>query len=507
MCGIVGYISKKDDAYVAEKEHFMRFALALDTLRGHDSTGIMTVSKKFDVHTMKTLMPGDRFVHSDRYKKKWEPGWAKVGHNRAATFGKVTVDNAHPFVDGPIALVHNGTLWAGGRTLPKVNDDLEVDSAQIAHNFALHKPGEASDVLREIDGAFALVWFDTRDRSINMARNSERPMHYAVGKERDVMWFMSDGAHLSAINKSFGQSKGAAWSVYELDKHIHLKWKKGEMVPEVAKFAPFVINRRPAPANSGSVTKTTTKTKTSGSKPEKTALERATEQWEKNLRAYDTRQKNTVGYPLPTVHLAGRDRLVPKPMLKTLRDEYELGQEDHIKFTPCEVIPFTNRDRLVIGEIEHPRWGDCKWSAIVVNANQMHAAAYMKTNWVVRPIGVGKPWNEVTPNALPTVMCHLVNCDWKGWIRDSLPKQEAQDEGKVEAGSEDGGPESDTGFVLGPQQIMIPFKRAKEWLQYGCISCGYVTTLGDLSECQIVNEGRDLLCGGCVQELKESIPH
>jgi hypothetical protein len=495
MCGIVGYISKQDDQYKDEKAHFMRFALALDTLRGTDSTGVMTVRGQFDVNTIKSLMPGDRFVHSDRFIKTWRPGWAQVGHNRAATFGKVNVNNAHPFIDGPIALVHNGTLWAGGTTLPVVNKELEVDSAQIAHNFAEHSPEEAKDILGEIDGAFTLVWFDKRDGSVNMARNSERPMHYCVGKKRDIMWFMSDGAHLSAINKSMSSRETHGLTVFSLDKHIHLKWKKGDLVPEVSKFSPFVPKATvltPKKDNNKAGADTTKKTTT--------ALERATKQWESNLNERNGATNHHAGFQPPTVKLAGHTRLVPKPMLKALRNEYELSQHDLIQFTPENSLLLTPDKRLVLGQITHPRWGDCVWKAVVINAQQVHTQAYLTDDWLVRPIGITHPWDTGKYQA-PAVLCHLVHCDWKNFKKE-LDKEEAEDEGKVQAAAEEEA--SSSGFVLGPQQIMLPFARAQALLKSGCISCGFVSTLAELSECQIANEGRDLLCPACVQELRHT---
>ena len=500
MCGIVGYISKTEKSYKDEKAHFMRFALALDTLRGQDSTGLMTLTKDFKVDTIKSVMPGDRFVQSPRFQKAWTPGWAQVGHNRAATIGKVNVNNAHPFIDGPIALVHNGTLWAGGKTLPKVNQELEVDSMQLAHNFAQHEPSEAAEVLSEIDGAFAIIWFDRRDGSVNMARNSERPLHYAVGKSRDIMWFMSDGAHLSAINKSLGNRVAAGTCVFKLDKHIHLKWKKGDLVPEVTPFDPFVIQKRPTPAKPVSSGK-----KKTGTGNDKSALERATSKWENNVNAYNGRRRKKIGYPLPTVHLGGRDRLVPRPMLDALKVEYDLDEFDYMRFIPKEKLVLGNKHIMVMGEVEHRKWGNCIWNAVVTNATSLQVQAYMNQDWLVRPVGIAHPWDEGA-HSCPSIMVHVEHCSWETYL-----KEEAEDSGKEQAEEKESDPPSDsystTGFVLGPQQIMLPVKRAESLLENGCISCGYESMLGELSECQIVNEGRDLLCAGCVIELKESIPH
>ena len=48
------------------------------------------------------------------YKKMFPDGFggyrAVVGHNRSATRGGITTETAHQFQEGPITIVHNGTL-------------------------------------------------------------------------------------------------------------------------------------------------------------------------------------------------------------------------------------------------------------------------------------------------------------------------------------------------------------------------------------------------------------
>ena len=55
MCGIVGYITTQNDIYEHARRGFFKYALMLDTLRGPDSTGVITVSKKFTVNRYKTI--------------------------------------------------------------------------------------------------------------------------------------------------------------------------------------------------------------------------------------------------------------------------------------------------------------------------------------------------------------------------------------------------------------------------------------------------------------------
>lgn len=494
MCGIVGYISTKEKAHVDEKAHFMRFALALDTLRGPDSTGVMTLHKRFKVHTVKTLMAGDRFVNGWEYRKAWKPGWAQVGHNRAATVGKVKVENAHPFEDGPVSLVHNGTLWAEGSTLPLNRKDIEVDSHQLTHNFAEHSPEKAKEVLEKIDGAFALVWYDRRDESINMARNSERPLHLGMSRSKDIIWFMSEGNHLQAINKSMGQRPAAATSIYQLDTGKHLKWRKGNMVPEVTTFVPFM--HYGTTYWQGGVVR---RTGNDGPKhvTNQTALKQATDKWKKDVEKLDGTKDYTGGSP--RVMLGGLKRKVPEPMLEALKGEYNLTPNDLLQFTPGEVTKLTNSKWMVLGSIEHKEW-NCEWPAILYDAQQVHTTAYHSRDWLVQPIGIAHPWTD--KSSCPAVLCTLIHCSWADYAKNVLTEvidKEAQDRPKVPHGTAIG--YTHTSFIDGPGGLLVPYGKIRKLMEAGCISCGCDLSVGNLKKCCYVNEGRDILCYDCTQDL------
>lgn len=103
MCGIVGYIGKRDAA-----------PLLLDALRrleyrGYDSVGEATI------HKGKLHVKKDRGKIEDVHRElKLDdlPGNVGVGHSRWATHGEPSKKNAHPHVDsaGQIAVVHNGII-------------------------------------------------------------------------------------------------------------------------------------------------------------------------------------------------------------------------------------------------------------------------------------------------------------------------------------------------------------------------------------------------------------
>lgn len=117
-----------------------------------------------------------------------------IGHNRAATRGEITRANAHPFQDGNICLVHNGTL-TDKTNLP---DHLKysVDSRAICHSMATIGVDATAKLLK---GSFALVWVDHKDKSLNFLRNSERPLFFAYSEIEDCLYWASEGLMLDWI--------------------------------------------------------------------------------------------------------------------------------------------------------------------------------------------------------------------------------------------------------------------------------------------------------------------
>ena len=239
MCGIVGFITEQEKIGEADRGKFLKQALIVDSLRGMDSTGVFAVGHEpeFEDGTpwwYKQLGTGAEFVTSKDY---WETLYdlekyrCVVGHNRAATMGSVSADNAHPFQEGPITLVHNGTLRST-YMLPNPMaglPDVDVDSHAICYNLA-HNTVE--DVVSKLYGAFALVWHDARDDSINVVRNSERPLNFGLGQNGKTLFFMSEGSMLHMLDERI---KLGLRAIYYPNEGQHLKW-----LPDTPVASPIV---------------------------------------------------------------------------------------------------------------------------------------------------------------------------------------------------------------------------------------------------------------------------
>ena len=228
MCGIVGFITSESKHGEAHRAAFVSQGLIVDTLRGDDSSGAYGVwhsqpKDRDGPFWCKQVAGGYEFVNDDAFIDNFydvSAYRAVVGHNRAATVGKVDVDGAHPFVVGPITLVHNGTLQRTSNlpTPMSALEDVTVDSHAIAANLAEHS---VEDVVASLDGAFTLIWHDSRDDSLNVIRNSKRPLHLCAGSKQDTVFFASEGPMLDFLCKRIGIDVGP---IYYPKEGQHLKW-------------------------------------------------------------------------------------------------------------------------------------------------------------------------------------------------------------------------------------------------------------------------------------------
>jgi len=195
MCGIVGYMVKiSNNKY----QDFFQQSLYVDALRGMHGTGLFQVHERTgEINGIKRGLTATDFLDSkkvEEHLRKLSSSCIAVGHNRHATIGAHSNENAHPFFHGNIHLVHNGSLRSH-HTLPD-NKDFVVDSEMIAHS--INKIG-VEETLKLLNGSFALVWYDSAKKTLNMVRNSERPLFIGKNKDNTHILFASEAGMLRWI--------------------------------------------------------------------------------------------------------------------------------------------------------------------------------------------------------------------------------------------------------------------------------------------------------------------
>lgn len=188
MCGIVGVLSFIDDGLAEPDVKIFHQLWKASVLRGEDGAGLFWVGdEKSGMITenhdpvavswlKKAGTPYDVYQTKEWGESEWELGCSRfvIGHNRFKTIGEASTDNAHPFGVNHITMVHNGTIGS----IDGVKGFHKHATDSLALCTALAENPDAVEVLRNINGAAAVVWYDENKQTLNLYRNRERPLTF-----------------------------------------------------------------------------------------------------------------------------------------------------------------------------------------------------------------------------------------------------------------------------------------------------------------------------------------
>lgn len=184
MCGIVGYIGKRDAVNI------LLDGLRKQEYRGYDSAGIAVVQEG----KLKIEKSAGKLVNLEKKISGLDlSSEIGIGHTRWATHGRPSDANAHPHTGekGLFAVVHNGIienyLAIKEKDLAGEYFTSETDTEVVAHLLEKFYQGSFEEAVRKtldvLEGAYALVIACAKEPDKLIACRKDSPLVLGVGKD------------------------------------------------------------------------------------------------------------------------------------------------------------------------------------------------------------------------------------------------------------------------------------------------------------------------------------
>lgn len=192
MCGIVGYIGKRNALQIIID------GLKRLEYRGYDSAGVSVINDKKELITYKKkgkVSDLEKQIDTNLFA-----GSIGIGHTRWATHGVPNDVNAHPHydMDDKIALVHNGII-ENYKTLKTMlqnegykfrsDTDTEVLTNLINYHYKTKKDLETAVryALNEVDGTYGIACVSSFEPDKIIAARKGSPLMLGIGIEEIIL--------------------------------------------------------------------------------------------------------------------------------------------------------------------------------------------------------------------------------------------------------------------------------------------------------------------------------
>ncbi len=202
MCGIMAYIGSLNAFDVVTR------GLIDLSPRGYEGSGLVYIEdgelkcerriKAYNASGSVINFP--HLLLSDWHRQERKDARMVLGHNRAVTSGKMSLENTHPFVGnhGRIAMVHNGTISnadairkdlisQGVTFVSKVDSEVAVQLVEqyvVEHNTLYEAVQKA---LKLLEGSWAFVFVDQKDPSVFVCTTQNSPLKIGLSDSGTVI--------------------------------------------------------------------------------------------------------------------------------------------------------------------------------------------------------------------------------------------------------------------------------------------------------------------------------
>ena len=192
MCGIVGYIGKKNSLQI------LIDGMKRLEYRGYDSAGVAIIGEDSKIHIAKKagkVTELEKILDTDDLE-----GHIGIGHTRWATHGEPTDNNAHPHfdMDRKICIIHNGIienyktikkmLTQEGYTF-KTDTDTEILANLIAYHYNIKKDFEVAIrfALSEVEGTYGLACISEHEPNKIIVARKGSPLMFGIGQDEIII--------------------------------------------------------------------------------------------------------------------------------------------------------------------------------------------------------------------------------------------------------------------------------------------------------------------------------
>lgn len=232
MCGIVGYIGKKE-AYPIVIKGLQRLEY-----RGYDSAGIALYNgSEIELCKTKGKVSDLKLKCEQEIKQKATIG---IGHTRWATHGEPNDVNSHPHYSnsGELVIIHNGIienyeslkkeLTKRGYTFQSDTDtEVLVNLIEDVQKKEKVKLGKAVQIaLSQAVGAYAIAVFDTKKPNELVVARLGSPL--AIGVGEDEFFIASDASPFIEYTKNAIYLEDGEMAVIRLGREIRVRQIEGD---------------------------------------------------------------------------------------------------------------------------------------------------------------------------------------------------------------------------------------------------------------------------------------